>query len=528
MSLDLTKLENVRERGACIRAACPACREVGADKKGEHLFICEDGKFGCVANQGEAGREHRRRIYALAGEKKSRLPFLTCYSVRPAGPPKSKPVAEPSPKREVKFPALRRPTAEELATIARVRGWPHADGLEVLAQREMLFTCSLWDDGREWPAWLVTDPTRRNAQARRMDGQVWRSIGSGNAKARSVTGTTAKRCIGASLIGEQTKEVWLMEGTPDLCAAPILAKGVGLDLNTLAFVCMTGAGNDLHAEDLPHFRGKPVVIAVHNDIPRGEGAKAAQRWAAQLRAAGAGPVTGFDFSAYACKDLSDYLALERRAKESAAQVKGRELADAAKEATATKTTVPETKKRDPAGGNAPAIARSPFPNVRNGSGVRANGTQQSLPVESINSPREMVEGLTSPSRSQETNKDARSRGPSREHLVQRWQLAKPQGEQDEAHSKCPRLLPTVDGSSGNRTRPPNVRNGEAQGGSGDSGTRQASPVKAGSVPAGSANGQVQGSPVGGEQGILTSLGATATSIFGYENSWPEFPLCKSA
>ncbi|WP_197456803.1 hypothetical protein, partial [Cephaloticoccus primus] len=41
--------------------------------------------------------------------------------------------------------------------------------------------------------------------------------------------------------------------------------------------------------------------------------------------------------------------------------------------------------------------------------------------------REGVEGLTSPSRSQVTNEDARSRGPSRELLVQGWQPVKEQG-----------------------------------------------------------------------------------------------------
>jgi len=100
---------------------------------------------------------------------------------------------------------------------------------------------------------------------------------------------------------------------------PILAKGAGLDVNKLAFVCMTGTGNPLHAEDLPFFAGKPVVIAVHNDADHGAGAKAAIRWAGQLKKAGAGPITAFNFAAHACKDLSDYLAAAtiRRAEEMA-------------------------------------------------------------------------------------------------------------------------------------------------------------------------------------------------------------------
>jgi len=296
MSLDLSKLENVRKRGGKTIAACLACREVGADKKGEHLRIWDDGRFNCIANLGEAGREHRRRIWQLAGEHKGCTKGFYGYSV-----PKPVCVAASKPPKAA-FPPLRTPTDEELAAIARVRGWPRTDGLEVLVERGMLFCGEVYDDGREWPAWIVTDPTRRNAQ----DGQPWQGIG--GAKAKSLRGTSAGRCIGASLIGEQTEAVWLMEGTPDLCAAPILARGIGLDVNKLAFVCVTGAGNALHAEDLPFFAGRPVTIAVHNDAEHGAGAKAATRWAGQLQKAGAGPITAFNFAAHACKDLSDYLA----------------------------------------------------------------------------------------------------------------------------------------------------------------------------------------------------------------------------
>jgi len=315
MSLDLTKLENVKERGTRTLAACPACREVGADKRGEHLVIYDDGRFACVANSGEAGKEHRRRIMQLAGERN-----IGGYSIRLA-----KPVCMVAPKPRAEFLPLRTPTDEELHIIARKRGWPTTDGLEVLVERGMLFTGEVYDGGRQWNAWIVTDPTRRNAQARRMDGQPWAGIG--GVKAKSLHGTSAGRCIGASLIGEQTEAVWLMEGTPDLCAAPILAKAAGLDVSKLAFVCMTGTGNALHAEDLPFFAGKPVVIAVHNDAEHGAGAKAATRWAGQLQKARAGPITAFKFAAHACKDLSDYLAAvgtARAVKEEDAETTGKD------------------------------------------------------------------------------------------------------------------------------------------------------------------------------------------------------------
>lgn len=64
--LDLEKLEHVRQTGGKIIARCPACREAGADRKGEHLaYWPETGKFACSAHAGD--REHRREIWRLAG-----------------------------------------------------------------------------------------------------------------------------------------------------------------------------------------------------------------------------------------------------------------------------------------------------------------------------------------------------------------------------------------------------------------------------------------------------------------------------
>ena len=66
MSLDRSKLQMVRELGnGGWQARCPACAESGQDRKGEHLRISPEGKFGCCVFPGD--REHRKRIFALAG-----------------------------------------------------------------------------------------------------------------------------------------------------------------------------------------------------------------------------------------------------------------------------------------------------------------------------------------------------------------------------------------------------------------------------------------------------------------------------
>jgi len=86
MSLDLTRLENVKEGRVKTIAACPACRELGSDKKGNHLSILDDGRFNCIVNQGDAGAEHRRRIMQLAGGDKGRAKGHYGYSARIAKP----------------------------------------------------------------------------------------------------------------------------------------------------------------------------------------------------------------------------------------------------------------------------------------------------------------------------------------------------------------------------------------------------------------------------------------------------------
>src|SRR5262249_40188536 len=70
MSLDISKLKNVRTRGDKTIASCPACAELGQDRTCEHLFVNADGRFGCVVCSGDGpeAREHRRRIFALCGD----------------------------------------------------------------------------------------------------------------------------------------------------------------------------------------------------------------------------------------------------------------------------------------------------------------------------------------------------------------------------------------------------------------------------------------------------------------------------
>jgi hypothetical protein len=67
MAIDLTKLEKVRQGpDGGHRARCPACASSGEDKRGEHLYIRKDGRFGCAKYPKD--KTHRSKIAKLAGD----------------------------------------------------------------------------------------------------------------------------------------------------------------------------------------------------------------------------------------------------------------------------------------------------------------------------------------------------------------------------------------------------------------------------------------------------------------------------
>lgn len=89
MSLDVSRLEKARELANGItQARCPACAENGGDRAGEHLRLYPDGRFGCCVHTKD--HEHRRRIFALAGDRSPRA-FTVRVAVAPtaAGPAQS-------------------------------------------------------------------------------------------------------------------------------------------------------------------------------------------------------------------------------------------------------------------------------------------------------------------------------------------------------------------------------------------------------------------------------------------------------
>jgi hypothetical protein len=296
--LDLAKLEHVRQRGPKVEARCPACAEQGADRTGNHLFIADDGAgpFGCIMFPGPAGDDHRKRIFALAGDGEATAKARPVPFVRPSPKPKASPI----------IPPLRPLTCTEMAAIARLRGWSAFAGLQMLTDRGLFWYGEVLDDGRTWPAWIITDASRRNAQARRLDGGLWHGIG--DAKAKTLPNCDPSWPIGCTEIGDRAL-VLLCEGQPDFCAALLVAWWEGVNV---APVCMTGAGNSIHADALSYFAGKHVRIATHDDDA---GRAAGVKWATQLYTAGAERVDRFNFAGLVMangkpvNDLADFATL---------------------------------------------------------------------------------------------------------------------------------------------------------------------------------------------------------------------------
>lgn len=115
MPLDVSQLQKVKRRGDKITAQCPACAEAGADKRGDHLAVFADGRFACIAFQGD--HEHRRRIFELVGMLDDAPPFASAPTPAPA---KAKP-AEPIDW-QADGARLKR-DASALERLARWRGW---------------------------------------------------------------------------------------------------------------------------------------------------------------------------------------------------------------------------------------------------------------------------------------------------------------------------------------------------------------------------------------------------------------------
>jgi hypothetical protein len=73
LSIDISRLEKLRQRGDKLQARCPSCATDGSDRRGDHFFAnLTTGAWACAARPGDA--EHRKAIFALVGIRGERPP----------------------------------------------------------------------------------------------------------------------------------------------------------------------------------------------------------------------------------------------------------------------------------------------------------------------------------------------------------------------------------------------------------------------------------------------------------------------
>lgn len=169
-------------------------------------------------------------------------------------------------------------------------------------------------------SWCAIDATRRVAEFRRLDNALYPVRQGAGIKSWSTRGKSWP--LGASTMGKRCA-VLLVEGGPDMLAGYHFLARHGM-LDRVAVVCMLGAGNRMHEDSLPYFRGKRVRIMVDADplkdgVPVNDadtsvraplkkrsmpGMEAAVRWTKQLTEAGAAVETFCVGPVYVPEDIA--------------------------------------------------------------------------------------------------------------------------------------------------------------------------------------------------------------------------------
>jgi len=210
------------------------------------------------------------------------------------------------PKRTLYLPQLRSGTSGEIQSLGRLRGLS-VEGLSMAQDAGVLSFADL----KGHIAWVISDSTARNFQARRLDGKTWAHID--EKKAWTLPGSQAAWPLGI-LNAASFNTILLCEGGPDLLAAFHFITAT--NRKDLLPVAMLGAGLRIHREALENFAAKHVRIFPHIDS-NGQGYTAAARWQSQLESVNA-VVDAYSFAGLKTaagipvKDLNDCVKMDQQ------------------------------------------------------------------------------------------------------------------------------------------------------------------------------------------------------------------------
>ena len=193
--------------------------------------------------------------------------LIEMFLARGAGasmPPAPLPVvAEPERNRargNPKLPFLAEGSCAERIALAKLR---HVcvEAIDCLVERGMIRFC--YHLGHR--CWVITDSTRRAAQPRRLDGQLW----FGKSKVISFTGSQGDWPCGIHDASRRSR-IAICEGAGDGLAAAHLAIQSGC-MDDLGIVVMLGARQPIPEEALSYFKGLSVRLFIDNDKAGEEG-----------------------------------------------------------------------------------------------------------------------------------------------------------------------------------------------------------------------------------------------------------------
>lgn len=284
-----------------------SCHAPWRDDRTPSFSVSSNGKLWNDFATGEGGDAiaflQRAKGIALKEACREFLRLAGTCAPSPLNKEFSQTVAKVQPYR----PSLSRGTDEQLAALSQLRGICVA-GLEAAQDAGLLSFGIL----KGHLSWVLSDSSKRNYQARRLDGLPWLHIG--DKKAWTLSGSQAAWPIGI-LESSPFKTILLCEGGPDLLAAfHFTTVTKRIDLRPVGLL---GAGLRIHAEALIYFAGKHVRIFPHIDERR-QGYHAAARWQIQLEKVDA-TVDAFSFadlktsSAVSVKDLNDCVRMDQQA-----------------------------------------------------------------------------------------------------------------------------------------------------------------------------------------------------------------------
>jgi hypothetical protein len=282
-----------------------------------HCFGC--GENGSVIDYAalKRGITSAEAIAELAARFHHNTPLC---SDKNSGSESAKPNAPSGARHLPKLPLLRKGSPSEVEQLAKLRRLS-VEALQLASSRGLLWFCRLTDGPEKVAAWLITDRTRRNAQARRLDGERWHYTWDADArqwipvepdrqrKVRGFAGNQASWPVGIEE-AKRFASIAILEGVDLLAAFHFL---IAEDREgAVAPVAMLGAGTRIPNDALPLLAGKRVRIFPHVDDA---GLRAAARWEAQLRPVVA-HVNAWDFTGLTMldgspiQDLNDLASLD--------------------------------------------------------------------------------------------------------------------------------------------------------------------------------------------------------------------------